>query len=203
MAAVATLVVAAAVLCGGGSGGPASERVSSGPDLGEEFALFRRAANSRDRLPPQLAPPLAAISRFGLDMGAAKLAYSGVVNRIYAVPGGRAVCLFDTMGVSSTCWPPATVAKGMAVNTSLCPPSLPAHTMQMVGLLPDGIRRAWVVMEDGRRKAAPVTHNLFLLNLLFGRSLPARLIWRRGTEVHNQIAGISPRIARLACARER
>jgi hypothetical protein len=170
---------------------------------GEEFALFRRAASPRDRLPPQLTPPPAAVRRLALDIGAAKLAYSGVVNRIYAVPGGRAVCLFDTMGVSSTCWPPATVAKGMAVNTNLCPPGLPPRTMQMVGLLPDGIRRAWVVMEDGRRKVAPVTHNLFLLNLPFDQSLPARLIWRRGANVHNQIAGISSRIARLACARER
>lgn len=195
--------MAAAVLCGCGGGGPASERAASGPDLGKEFTLFSRPTSPRDRLPPQLAPPPAAISRFALDIGAAKLAYSGIVNRIYAVPGGRAVCLFDTMGVSSTCWPPATVASGMAVNTSLCPQSLPPRTMQMVGLFPDGIRRAWVVMEDGRRQAAPVIDNLFLLNLPFDQSLPVRLIWRRGTEVHNQIAGISPRIARLACARER
>jgi hypothetical protein len=88
----------------------------------------------------------------------------------------------------------------MAANISFCPPSLPPRTMQMAALVPDGVRKVRVVMEDGRREVAPVTQNLMLLDLRFGRSLPSRIIWRRGGEVHNQIAAPSPRVAKLACA---
>jgi len=217
-AAATALIVAAAVLLGCGSDGSASGRAAFGPGqtgveiedgaqrtvtlLRKDFALFRRAATPRDRLPPRLVPPPEAVHRLALDLEAAKLTYGGAINRIYAVPGGRAVCLFDTRGVSSTCWPPATVARGMAVSTSFCPPNLPALTMQMVGLLPDGVRRAWVIMENGRRQPAPVEQNLMLLDLPFGRSLPSRLVWRRGAEIHNQIAGVSPRVAKLSCGSE-
>lgn len=197
LAATTTLVVVAAVLlgCAGNQSSPEAAATNPWRDL----ALFRREPGPADSLPPRLLPAELA-ARLALDPSAARLAYAGTFNRIYAVPGRQAICLFDTTGASSPCWPPATVREGMAVSTSFCPPSLPPRTMEMVGLLPDGIHRVSIVMEDGHRRSAQVTHNLFLLDLPYGRSLPTRLIWHRGGKVHNQIAGISPRIARLSCA---
>jgi hypothetical protein len=119
---------------------------------------------------------------------------------MYVIPGRRTICLVDTSGAASNCWPPDTVEKGKAASISFCPPSLPPRTMLMAGLFPDGIRKVWVVMEDGRREVAAVTQNLMLLDLRFGRSLPSRIAWRRGGEVHDQIVVISSRVARLACA---
>ncbi|HKH64320.1 MAG TPA: hypothetical protein VKA35_02540 [Solirubrobacterales bacterium] len=214
-AAVATtLVVATAALLGCGSDGPAAAGVAeSGASasvdrsaqpvmkrLRRDFVLFRRQRSSRDRLPARLVPPSEAIRRWGLDPGASRLAYGGPFSQIYVIPGRRFICLTDTRGAASNCWPRATVEKGNAANISFCPPSLPPRTMQMAGLFPDGIRKVRVVMEDGRREVAPVTQNLMLLDLPFGRTLPSRIIWRRGDEVHNQIVVISSRVARLACA---
>jgi hypothetical protein len=209
-----TLVVAIAALLGCGGGGPASERVSESTASAEvsiralpavkrlrrDFVLFRRPANSRDRLPAHLVPPSEALRRQGLDPAASRLAYGDPFTQIYVIPGRRAICLADTTGAASTCWPPITVENGNAANISFCPPSLPPRTMQMSGLFPDGIHRVWVVMEDGRREVAPVTQNLMLLDLPFGRSLPSRIIWHRGDEVHNQVVVIPSRVARLACA---
>lgn len=214
-AAVApTLVVATAALLGCGNGGPASEPVfgssasaevdGNAPPVMERlrkhFVLFRRQANSRDRLPAPLVPPSGARRRWGLDPGASRLVYGDPFTQIYVIPGRRAICLADTTGAASNCWPPDTVEKGRAANISFCPPSLPPRTMRMSGLFPDGIRRVWVVMEDGRREVAAVTQNLMLLDLPFGRTLPSRLIWRRGDEVHNQIVVIPSRFARVVCA---
>jgi hypothetical protein len=193
-AAVTALVVAAAFLPGCGGGGATAQQ-----QLRRDFALFRRAVSARDHLPPRLVSA-DAVRRLALDPAAARLVYRGAFNRIYAVPGQRAICLFDTRAASSPCWPRATVAKGMAVSTSFCPPSLPAGTMEMVGLVPDGVRKVGVVMEDRRRRIVPIVHNFFLLDVRFARSLPSRLTWRRQGEVHDQTAGVSPRIAKLACA---
>jgi hypothetical protein len=169
------------------------------PRLRRDFAIFRRPLNARDRLPPRLVSA-EAVHRLALDPAAARLAYGGAFNRIYAVPGRRAVCLYDTRAASSPCWPPGTVAKGMAVSTSFCPPSLPPGMMETVGLVPDGVRKVGMMMEDGRRLSAAVAGNFFLLDFRFGPSLPSRLTWRRAGESHDQTAGVSPRIAKLACA---
>jgi hypothetical protein len=209
-----TLVGPPATLRGCGSDGRAAERgvepgASTSADMSaqpvmkrlrRDFVLFRRQRSSRDRLPARLVPPPDALRRWGLDPGASRLAYGGPFSQIYAIPGRRFICLADTRGAASNCWPPATVEKGNAASISFCPPSLPPRTMQMAGLFPDGIRKVRVVMEDGRREVAPVTQNLMLLDLRFGRSLPSRIIWRRGDEVRNQIVVISSHVARLACA---
>jgi hypothetical protein len=207
LAAVTALVVTAAALPGCGGGGDTAQRTGFGArrppaPLRRDFALFRGTVSARDRLPQQLVPA-DVVHRLALDPAAARLAYSAAFNRIYAVPGRRAVCLFDTRAASSPCWPPDTVAKGMAVSTSFCPPSLPAGTMETVGLVPDGVSKVQVVMEDGRRRTAAVAQNFYLLDFRFGRSLPSRLTWRRAGEVHEQTAGVSPRIAKVACASQR
>jgi hypothetical protein len=138
------------------------------------------------------------VARLGLSLSEARLART-TPSRLYAIPGEKAVCLLDLNGVSSPCWTPATVEEGKAVSTSFCAQHLPAGELQMVGLVPDGVSTVSILREDGSRATARVKYNVFVAQLSSDGALPTRLAWKGAGGVHNQIAGVSPRIARQPC----
>jgi hypothetical protein len=204
LAAVTILLVAAVALTGCGREGAADGSARGGEAnpqsrLAADFRLFRRPARARDEVPGDLVSQELA-ARLGLDVADAKLARARVFSSLYVVPGKRAVCMFDTEGISAPCWPPRTVARGMAVSTSICSFRLPAGELRMVGLVPDGVSEVWVQREDGERARFTVRHNVFLARLKAGPEIPARVGWTRDGRRHDQTAGISPRVVRTACA---
>lgn len=206
LAAAATILVAAAGLsgCGGDSAREVPHRMGSSPAgqtvlLSREFSLLRRETRGSDRLPDGLVAD-ELVARLGLDLSGTKLVRAAPLSRIYAVPGRKAICLLDTSGVSSPCWPPGTVEEGKAVSTSFCSRRLPAGLLQIVGVVPDGVSAVSIVRNDGTRATARVKHNVFLVRLAKGAPLPSRIAWSRAGRVHSQTAGVSPRLARTHCA---
>lgn len=209
LVAAAILVAAAAGLPGCGQGASGETRSGLQPGAGDsvarlrpEFSLFRREARRGDGVPTGLVGD-EIVARLGLDLSEARLARATPFTRLYAIPGRRAVCLLDTSGVSSPCWPPVTVKEGAAVSTSFCAQHLPAGELQMVGVVPDGVAAVSIVRGDGTRATAQVKQNVFVAQLATDGSLPSRVVWRRAGQVHSQIAGISPQVARAPCAFDR
>lgn len=209
LATAAILVVAVARLSGCGQSASGDSPLGSEPSeagsvtpLRHDFKLFRREARPRDEIPASVISAQ-IVRRLGLDLSEAKLARATRFSSLYAIPGRRAVCLLDTSGVSSPCWPPGTVEEGKAVSTSFCAEHLPAGELQMVGLVPDGVSKVWIARSDGSRLPVPVEQNVFVAQLTSGGALPSRIAWRRAGRAHSQIAGISPRVARMPCAFDR
>lgn len=187
-------LVAALCLCGAaaGCGGDpnrsraharAHERVDA--QLRADFAVLRRPRTTADRLRPGIAA-----DRFAVDPRATRLAYGRGTSQLFAAQAGGQVCLLDSRDVVSNCWPKRRVLAGDASVAALCARNLPQGTIQLAGLVPDGVERVTVVLPGRPDLSVRVAENAWLAFTPARDPLPLTLRWRLGDRVQRRPSGI-------------
>jgi hypothetical protein len=148
--------------------------------LCRHFAVFRRAQEPEDRLPPWVreSPPAA---RHRFDFGSSRRL--GGRPAYYAVTAADEVCLIRLAQRSSalTCAPPrAALAHGLVV-TFVCAPKQPRRTWLVTGIFGDRTSELRVLLSDRSSRRPRLLEGRYeaLIPRGSGRPRPVTLRWRR------------------------
>jgi hypothetical protein len=140
------------------------------PTLISHFAVFRRPADA-------VAPNSAAIARpealqqLGVNLELARQVPGGR-GPITVAPAAGAICVSSVTSSACPSIEEALAGRGTAVE--LCSPSVPAGTVRLYGLLPDGASSVQVILRSGARLAVSLTDGVYVAET---RGIPDRLAW--------------------------
>lgn len=166
--------------------------------LAGDYAVFRGPRHSEDDL-PQGFIPRRIVLQLHLDTGQSRFARYLDGEAAYLVPAQRSICLFSYNEAVGSCWPPATLAMGSAIATTLCGPGLGAHQVVTFGVVPDGVRKVTVVRTNVPSRTVAVEGNVFVAKTSSKPPLPLRIFWFEGGRRVTRSAGIPPKVAREGC----
>jgi hypothetical protein len=151
------------------------------------FRVMRADRRAVDELPSGLASEARTL---GMDPLAARLAYDLGTSHLYAMTGGDRFCVMDSRRVLTNCWPKGDVLRGAAGMAALCAPNLAPGTIQLAGIVPDGVSRVTVIRPDRRDVTVPVDRNAWLAVLPGKDPLPLTVRWRGSGRVERHLSGI-------------
>lgn len=162
---------------------PGSERAAGiDPALASAFGVFRRGQRTTDR-PPQARADLVPD---GGNVALARRASAPSGNPIYLVPGAGSVCVADK-DLAGSCVGIDQAKAGYAVTWAPCAPGTLSGQIRIVGLVPDGVAEATLVLSDGRRMSVPVVENAYEFVTPGRTAAPVEVHWRAGDGVDHAI----------------
>jgi hypothetical protein len=163
----------------------------TGPQPRLRLSLLSRPRSAHDELPQGTLAP-STTSSFHLHPKRARLAHTHTRQRLYLIPGEHWLCLASDDQTIFSCWSPHDIAAGIATTAALCSPNLPRGTIELAGLLPDGVPRVSIERPHMPNITIPVHTNVFLANLPADEPLPLQVHWQ--THGHNETrpSGIPP-----------
>jgi len=159
------------------------------------FSIFRRPRTADDVTPSRLLAT-GLIAKLALRPSESRLA--GSLDSVsYVVPGREVVCAFVGDQATAGCWPMKTALGALATDTTLCAPQLPPHTLETVGLMPDGIRSVTLAGPHGSVRVR-VVRNVFVARIS-STNPPLRMSWMiHGHRVIHP-TGVPANAAKMGC----
>jgi hypothetical protein len=119
---------------------------------------------------------------------------------LFVAPARGAVCLLDAAELVSNCWPRATALRGDANVVALCAPRLAHRTIQVSGVMPDGVRQVTVLRRTFANTTVPVHNNVYVAILPAGNPLPLWVRYRRHGRTQRHPTGVSHDYRQKPCA---
>jgi hypothetical protein len=163
-----------------------------------ELAVFRRARDSRDAIPPQLLAK-GLVRELKLRLSDSRVVDPAASTRAYVVPGAAVICAFLGDRAGGGCWPTGTVQSGNATDTALCSTQLPLHTIKTVGLVPDGVASVTLTGRYGSSHRAIVRENVFAARMS-SADPPTQVSWVLAGRLQRHPSGIPPNAMHMTCA---
>lgn len=143
--------------------------------------------------------PLA--ERFGIRATDAHLAFVARAAPLYVVGGSRGICLLDGANRLTNCWATHVVLDGDAEVANLCPlPRNIARTIELAGILPDGVGRVVIHRPRHRPQSIQVVNNAFVADLPAGDPLPTAVSWMHHGRYEEHPSGIPRGTRQGRCA---
>lgn len=176
------VVGAAAVLLGGGvavfsasADDTPADSVSTVPalravpaDLAEQYGVFRRATDASDSLASKIAPDSAYATQLGLNPALARSIATapGVPTKVWVAPITEGACVFvqlrGAVSPGSTCGSTVTSDPYSSADSYT---SRDGSTVDVVGMVHDGVKAVTVVLGDGSKVDVPVVDNVYVAHL--------------------------------------
>ena len=203
----ASLLAVFAVGSGCGTGGsptllekhPTSSSAVPPDALIREFGLFRRPSLKGDAVPKSLLPRRVARA-VGLDLSTSRLARNFEGKPVYVVRSAKAVCTYSRSTEIGNCWPPSTVARGIASATSICGLGTRPGQIATYGIVPDGVTRITVPRRRSPSVTVPVIHNIYVAVSSVQPPLPMHVVQHLGHDGRRVTpTGIPPGVAKRGC----
>jgi len=167
------------------------------PALTSGFAVFRTAATRegvpqilRDS-PESVLPAHSAVDAVASEARLAQTTSDGV--EVYLVPlstGG--VCLVTSSTSEDGCATRTALLAGEATSSDTCSSSLPADTIEIAGIVPDGVRDAVVTLDDGTHVPLVVRNNTYVARFARDGALPRTIGWAAGDGGHHEVDAMVP-----------
>lgn len=168
--------------------------------LRHAFRILRTRRRAVDELPSGLA---LEARRLGMNPMSARLAHGWGIARMYVVAGGAQMCVVDSRQVLTDCWSKADALHGAAGMAAICAPNLAPRTIQLAGLVPDGVTSVTIAVPRARKVTAYPSLNVWTAVLPARNPLPLTAVWRRHGRTERHATGIPPGIRAGQCAGER
>ena len=203
--AVATLLVGAVVVYGASADDAPTGPASTVPtlrvvpaSLAQQYGVFRRATDASDSLANKIAPDSDYVTQLGLNPALARriATAADVPTDVWIAPTVDAACVFvqlrGAISPASTCGNATSDPYRSADSYT----SRDGSTVDVVGLVRDGVESVTVVLADGTKMEVPVADNLYVAHLSGPPSTVQLTDPQQGT-VTVPVAGYGPDAAPL------
>jgi hypothetical protein len=164
------------------------------------FEIERTPRRTVDELPPAVA---ADARRLGMDPSTARFAGDAGTSHLFVAAGRQRLCVIDSRQVLTNCWPKAEVLRGGAGMAALCAANLPPGTVELAGLVPDGVTSVRFRAPDGKVIARHPSRNLWRAIVRSRNPLPVLVVWRRYGRTTRHPTGIPARVRAAKCGHPR
>lgn len=171
----------------------------------QTVGVFHRRRRLSDVVPARHAGiPIDAdmVAREGADNTLSRRAFvtpQGV--GVYLVPTtsmGGGVCLV-TKDREDYCAPTTAIASGEASESVECA-GLPAHTVELAGMMPDGARDARFILSNGATEPVSIVNNAYVAQVNTDQGVPRTLEWTSDTGPHRAATTLPSDAGSLQCA---
>ncbi|WP_304726154.1 hypothetical protein [Conexibacter sp. CPCC 206217] len=161
----------------------------------ERFAVFRRKGTAEDRTAPE---PFGAAR--GANAALARLALTRADGaKVYLTPAQGGICFSSSDGLEAGCVDNEQAVSGDNAKSIICAPGLPADSIEIYGVLPDGTQEPTVVYSDGKQRALPVAGNTYVFRSARRGPLPVTITFTLGGERRQVSAQVPSDAAKDNC----
>jgi len=166
------------------------------------LAVFSRAREASDALPAKLEHVFGSfIPQEGAATDLSRLAGTRYGNEVYVVPAEQgAVCVVTSNVSSLGCVPSGALVTGAVASLTLCSPAIPRDTIEIAGVIPDGVANATAQLDDGSSTPVDVSNGVYLERFRRDGPLPSAIAWTASDGQHSVKTNVPSDTGTMRCA---